>query len=164
MVEGPTLRVIEVDHVVSVTPSDQVTVNGAVPVKVAVTFVVAPSQYDPPPLTTAVGVVRGVTTALPLATPLQPALVIEVMLYVVIVDGETERVAVVPVTCCVKPSDQRMSNGPVPVSVAVIVTGEPGQYEPPPLTDAVGGATGVAVALPLDVPLAQLASEICATV
>jgi hypothetical protein len=54
-----------------VTLSDQVTLNGAVPVSVAVIVADAPGQIAPPPLTVAVGTGLTVTTAVPLDVPLQ---------------------------------------------------------------------------------------------
>jgi hypothetical protein len=63
---GATLRVAVVPlAMVCTTPSDQVTVNGAVPVRVAVMALVVPSQNVPVPLTETVGVVAGKTVALP---------------------------------------------------------------------------------------------------
>ena len=56
---------------VCVTLSDQVTLNGAVPVSVAVIVADAPGQIAPPPLTAAVGRVLTVIDAEPLDVPVQ---------------------------------------------------------------------------------------------
>src|SRR3954451_5794629 len=56
---------------VCVTLSDQVTLNGAVPVSVAVIVVDAPGQIVPPPLTAAAGSVFTVIVAEPLDVPVQ---------------------------------------------------------------------------------------------
>jgi hypothetical protein len=76
---GVTVRVAVVPLLmVCVTLSDQITLNGAVPVSVAVIVVDAPGQIAPPPLTVAVGSVLTVTIAVPLAVPVQFASVTEV--------------------------------------------------------------------------------------
>ena len=63
---GATFRVAVVPlATVWTTPSDQVTVNGAVPVRVAVIAFVVPSQHVPVPLMTADGAAAGYTDALP---------------------------------------------------------------------------------------------------
>ena len=72
VVDGDTVRVpVEVT-----APSDQVTLNGAVPVSVAVMVVAEPAQMVALPETTAVGAGRGVTVTEELGTPLQFASVI----------------------------------------------------------------------------------------
>src|SRR6266851_6956773 len=59
--DGLTERMTgDVMTLVWVTPSDQVTVQGAVPVRAAWMLVLAPEQIVPPPLTVAVG--NGLTT------------------------------------------------------------------------------------------------------
>jgi hypothetical protein len=63
---------------VCVTLSDQVALNGAVPVSVAVIVAEAPGQIAPPPLTVAVGKDFTVTVAVPLAVPVQFASVSDV--------------------------------------------------------------------------------------
>ena len=63
---------------VCVTLSDQVTLNGAVPVSVAVIVADAPGQNVPPPLTVAVGSVLMVMIAEPLDVPVQLASVSDV--------------------------------------------------------------------------------------
>lgn len=74
-------------------PSDQTTVNGAVPVSAALIVTPAePAQNVPPPLTTAEGRVPTLTVALPLAVPVHDAEEMRVMVYVVFADGETFRV------------------------------------------------------------------------
>ena len=134
--------------------------NGAVPVSAALMVVELPAQSGPVPLTTAVGLALTVTVALPDELPPQFASLIEVMVYVVVDDGETVRDAVVPLaTFWLKPSDHVMANGAAPVRMALITAEPPlpAQYEPPPLTAAVGLALTVTVALPDEVPL-QFAS------
>jgi hypothetical protein len=64
---------------VCVTLSDQVTLNGAVPVTVAVIVADAPGQIVPPPLTVAVGSVFTVIVAEPLDVPVQYASVIDLI-------------------------------------------------------------------------------------
>ena len=137
--DGETVRETDVPLTLfCVKPSDQVTENGAMPLRIALTVAEAPGQIAPPPLTSADGRPLTVTVALPLEVPLQFASVIEVMVYVVLDDGETVRVAVVPLTFWLKPSDQVMENGAAPVSAALTVDDPPEQIVPPPLTLAVG--------------------------
>jgi hypothetical protein len=65
---GETLRVAVVPELTTcVKPSDQVRLNGAVPVKAAVMFVEPPAQIVAVPLDVAVGVGRIVTFCEPLA-------------------------------------------------------------------------------------------------
>src|SRR5205085_1990609 len=147
--DGETLRV----GVVVVTPSLHVIENGAVPVSVAVIVVDAPAQIAALPLTTAVGFALTVTTALPVEVPLQFASEMLVIVYVVVVAGDTLRVGVVVVT----PSLHVIENGALPVSVAVTVEEPPAQIVALPLTTAVGFALTVTTALPVAAPL-QFAS------
>ena len=145
MLAGETVRVgVEV-----VTPSLHVIENGAVPVSVALIVADAPAQIAAVPVTTAVGFAFTVTTALPLAVPLQFASEMLVIVYVVDEDGDTLRVGVVVVT----PSLHVIENGAVPVSVAVTVEEPPAQIVALPLTTAVGFAFTVTTALPVAVPL-----------
>src|SRR5262249_51928663 len=144
---GDTVREAVVPLTFWLTPSDQVMANGATPVSVALTVDDAPAQIVPPPLTAAVGRALTVTVALPLDVPLQFTSLIEVMVYVVFDDGETVRETVVLLTLLwLKPSDQVMANGAVPVSVALMVADAPAHIAPPPLTLAVGRALTVTVA------------------
>jgi hypothetical protein len=152
---GETLRVI-VLLPDCVTPSDHVIENGAAPVSVAVIVRALDGQPLLLPLTVAVGFAFTVTTALPLEVPLQFASVMLVIVYVVVLAGETLRV-IVPLPDCVTPSDQVIEIGAAPVSVAVIVAEPPAQIALVPLTTAVGFALTVTIALPLEVPL-QFAS------
>src|SRR5688500_8986300 len=87
-----------------------------------------------------------VMVALPLAVPRQLASVTETMVYVVDDPGVTERVAVVPLTFCVAPSDQTMAKGTAPPRVALMVAEEPAQMVALPLTAAVGLALTVTTA------------------
>jgi hypothetical protein len=98
-----------------------------------------------------------VTTALPLAVPLQFASLMAVTAYDDVDDGLTLRDAVVPLLIvCVTLSDQVTLQGAVPVSVAVIDADPPGQMALEPLTDAVGFAFTV-TAVGVDVALQPLA-------
>jgi hypothetical protein len=129
---------------VCVTLSDQVTLNGAMPVSVAVIVADAPGQIAPPPLTVAVGSVFTVIVAEPLDVPVQFASVIELIVYVFVAAGLTLREAVVPLLIvCVTLSDQITVHGAVPVSVALIVAEPPGQIAAVPLTTAAGSARTV---------------------
>ena len=144
---------------VCVMLSDQVTLNGAVPVSVAVIVADAPGQIAPPPLTVAVGSVLTVIVAEPLDVPVQFASVSDVTVYVFVAAGLTLRVAVVPLLMvCVTLSDQVTVHGAVPVSVAVIVAEPPGQIAPVPLTVAVGSGRTV-TATAGDVPAQLLPSR-----
>jgi hypothetical protein len=126
--DGETLREIEVDDVVCVTPSDHVTLNGAQPLSDALTVDELPAQIVPPPLTAADGGVRIVTVAEPPTLPLQCASLIDDNEYVAVVDGVTMRLAVLPeVIVCVSPSDHVTVNGAVPLRPALIVADCPGQ-------------------------------------
>jgi hypothetical protein len=85
--------------------------------------------------------------------PLQFASVTLVIVYVVLLDGETLRVTLVvlmPET--VTPSDHVIANGATPLRVAVIVVELPAQIAALPLTTVVGLALTVIAALPVDVP------------
>jgi hypothetical protein len=111
------------------------------------------------PLTVAVGRALIVIAALPVEVPLQFASETLVIVYVVLLDGETLRVALlVLIPDCVTPSDHVIANGATPVSVALIVVELPAQIAALPLTAAVGFALTVIAALPVEVPL-QFASE-----
>src|SRR4051794_3563196 len=78
--EGLTLRDAVVPLLmVCVTLSNQVTLNGAVPVSVAVIVADSPAQIAPLPLTAAVGSERTVIVAEPLDLPVQFASVIDVI-------------------------------------------------------------------------------------
>src|SRR3954451_17604381 len=138
---------------VCITLSDQVTLNGAVPVSAAVIVADPPGQIAPPPLTVAVGSVFTVIVAEPLKVPVQYASVIELIVYVFVDAGLTLRDAVVPLLIvCDTLSDQVTLNGAVPVSAAVIVAEPPGQIAAVPLTVAVGSVRAV-TAVSADVPL-----------
>src|SRR3954468_21886479 len=125
------------------TPSDQVTLHGAVPVSAAWIVAAAPAQISAEPEAVAVGFGLTVTTALPEAVPVQFASEIDVTVYVVVPAGETERDAGEAATPdCVTPSDQTTVQGPAPVSAAWIVVADPVQIAAVPETAAVGfGAT-----------------------
>ena len=117
-----------------------------------------PAQVELKPMMVTTGFGLTLTTALPDDVPAQFASLSVVIVYVVVLDGLTLRVAVVPdVIVCTKPSDQVRLNGAVPVSVALIVALLPAQIVPPPLTVAVGAEFTLTIALPLEVPV-QLAS------
>jgi hypothetical protein len=144
---GLTLRVAVVPLLIVWTfPSDQVTLQGAVPVSVAVMVAEPPGQMTPPPLTTAVGTVLTVTAAELLDVPVQFASLSKMTVYVVPEAGLTLRVAVVPeLMVWITLSDHFTLHGAVPVSVAVIVVEPPGQMAPPPLTTEVGSGRTVTV-------------------
>src|SRR3954453_6319902 len=127
--EGLTLRDALVPLLmVCITLSNQVTLNGAVPVSAAVIVADSPAQIAPLPLTVAVGSGLMVTVAEPLDVPVQFVSVIDVTVYVVVAEGLTLRDAVVPLLMvCVTLSNQVTLNGAVPVSVAVIVADSPAQ-------------------------------------
>jgi len=154
VLDGETLRDASVPLLIVCTkPSDQVMLNGAVPVRVALIVADPPLQIVPPPLTAAVGAGFTVTTALPDAVPVQFASLSVVTVYVVVLAGFTLRVASVPeLTVCTKPSDQVMLNGAVPVRFALIVVDPPAQIAFEPLTLAVGSGFTVTTALPDGVP------------
>src|ERR1044071_3279820 len=88
-----------------------------------------------------------VTVALPDDVPVHDASLSAVIVYVVVDDGFTDRVDVVPLlTTSVKPSDQVMFHGAVPVSDAPIIAELPAQIVALPLTVAVGkGFTATSV-------------------
>jgi hypothetical protein len=103
-----------------------------------------------------VGVGAGLTliVALPDDVPLHDASLSDVIVYVIVDDGETERLAVVPLlTTCVKPSDQVMFHGALPVSDAAIDAELPVQIEVLPLTLAVGAGLTLTNVTPPPVPL-----------
>jgi len=154
VVVGLTLRVAGLLVIpFCVTPSDQVTFHGAVPVSAAVSVVELPTQMLVVPLTVAVGNGLTVTIALPEEVPVQFASETTVTVYVVVADGVTLRVAGLLVTpVCVTASDHVMFHGPVPVSVAVSVVELPAQMVAVPVTVAVGNALTVITALPEVVP------------
>src|SRR4051794_4025455 len=112
---------------VCITLSDQVTLNGAVPMSAAVIVADAPGQITPPPLTVAVGSVFTVIVAEPLDVPVQFASLIESIEYVFVAAGLTLREAVVPLLIvCVTLSDQVTFPGAVPGRGAGIGGGPPG--------------------------------------
>ena len=72
MLAGLTLRVASVPELMVCTkPSDQVRLNGAVPVRFALIVVDPPAQIAALPLTAAVGIGFTVMTALPDEVPAQ---------------------------------------------------------------------------------------------
>jgi hypothetical protein len=81
-----------------------------------------------------------VTVALPLEVPEQFASLTAVMMYVVVLDGETVRVADAELTVCCAPSDHDRFHGAVPVSDIAMLADWPGQMVLLPLTAAVGAA------------------------
>src|SRR3954471_784501 len=119
---------------VCVTLSNQITLNGAVPVSAALIVAEPPAQIALLPLTVAVGSGLTVIVAEPLEVPVQFASVSDVMVYVAVAAGLTLRDADVPLLMvCVTLSDQVTVHGAVPVSAAVIVAESPTQIAPPPL-------------------------------
>jgi hypothetical protein len=140
LLDGDTLRVTLLVLIPDcVTPSDHVIANGALPVSVALIVVEPLAQIAALPLTTAVGFALTVIAALPVDVPLQFASVMLVIVYVVLLDGETLRVTLlVLMPDCVTPSDHVIANGALPVSVAVIEAEPPVQIAALPLTTAVG--------------------------
>ncbi|MCU1232007.1 MAG: hypothetical protein JWO97_4891, partial [Acidobacteria bacterium] len=151
---GETLRVAVVVEIPDcTTPSDQVMENGAAPMSVTVIVRAVDGQPLLFPLTVAVGFALMVIAALPVDVPLQFASVMLVIVYVVLLGGETLRVTLVVLTFdCVTPSDQMIVNGATPLSVALIVVELPAQIAALPLTTALGFALTVIAALPVDVP------------
>src|SRR4051812_7061247 len=120
-----------------VAPSDHVIVNGATPLSVAVIVVELPAQIAALPLTTAAGFALIVIAALPVDVPLQFASVTLVIVYVMLLDGETLRVALVVLTFdCVTPSDHVIANGALPLNVAVMEAEPPAQIAALPPTTA----------------------------
>ena len=166
--DGVTLRVAGLAATpVCVVPSDQVTLQGAVPVRSAWIVAAVPlhTVVLSALLTTDVGLGFTVTTALPVRFPawaVHLESVSAVTVYVVVDDGLTLRVAGLEATpVCVTPSDHVTFHGPRPVSAAWMVLELPLQIVPLPLATAVGLALTVMTALPVRSPATavQLASE-----
>ena len=115
-----------------------------------VSGVAAPAQISVEPPATAVGRGLTVTSALPDDVPEQLASDTDVTVYVVVVAGETDRVAGEATTPdCVTPSDQTTLHGAVPVSAAwMSAVPPPAHIVAPPETAAVGSGRTVAVVVP----------------
>ncbi len=124
--------------------------NGAVPVRLALIVADPPAHIGALPLTVAVGCGSTSTVIVPEDVPLQKASLIVLMLYVVVPAGLTTREATVPEpTVWLKPSDQRMLNGAVPVRLALIVAEPPAHIDVAPLSEAAGVGLMATFALPL---------------
>ena len=109
-----------------------------------------PAQISADPPAAAVGRGLTVTTALPDEVPEQLASETDVTVYVVVADGETDRIAGdAPTPDWVTPSDQTTVHGPVPVRAAWITAeAPPAHMVAPPETVAVGSGRTVAVVVP----------------
>jgi len=141
-----------------VTPSDQVTVHGALPVSAAWTIVAPPGQIAAEPETAAVGWGSTVTVTDGALLEVQPFASVTVSVYVVVDAGVAtgaqlaafERPAAGAHEHDTPPDPDSGADAPAQISA-----------EPP--ADAVGRGFTVTAALPDDVPV-QLASETDVTV
>jgi hypothetical protein len=148
---GETDRVAGEVVPVCTTPSDQVMLHGPLSLSAAEMVVFEPAQNAPPPETVAVGVLRRVTVNEPLDVPahVPPSLTL-VIVYVVVVAGETVRDWPAAVTVCVKPSLQASVIGKLPLTAGVIVAEPPdGQTVAEPESVADGAGRIVTTAEPL---------------
>jgi hypothetical protein len=140
------------------TPSDQVTVHGAVPVSAAWICASPPAQISPPPETTADGRASTVTVTDGALTETQPLASVTVSVYVVVAAGDADGAQLEGFE---SPAAGAQTHDTPPEPDSGVAA--PAQISAEPEATAVGLGLTVTEALPEDVP-AQCASDSAETV